>query len=37
MLVRGIPQILAKVGYTIVKLKEGMSKAAVSGSDLENR
>ena len=32
-LVRGIPQILAKVGYTVVKLKEESSRAAVSGSD----
>ena len=32
-LVRGIPQILAKVGYTVVKLKEEVSKAAASGID----
>jgi hypothetical protein len=31
-LVRGIPQILAKVGYTIVKLK-GETSRAVSGGD----
>jgi hypothetical protein len=32
-LVRGIPQILAKVGYTIVKRKEEPSKTAASAGD----
>jgi RyR domain len=32
-LVRGIPQMLAKVGYTVVKLKDELSKAAASGID----